>query len=148
MSTRHTVWHNIIQANNLHELSAASTIFSKEKLKRAVQWAISDSGATGHFLVENAPVTNKQVATHLITTTLPNGRSIKSTHTCNLDIPWLPHAMTETHIVPGLAHSSLISTRKFCDAGCKVSFDMDECRVYFKGQLVSTGNRDPIHKLW
>ena len=52
--------------------------------------------------------------------------------------------MTEAHIVPGLTHASLISTRKFCDAGCKVVFDEQECRVYFKKKLVLTGQRVPI----
>ena len=56
--------------------------------------------------------------------------------------------MTEAHIVPGLSHASLISTRKFCDAGCKVSFDEDECRIFYKNRLVLTGDRDPHSQLW
>ena len=56
--------------------------------------------------------------------------------------------MTEAHIVPCLAHASLISTRKFCDAGCKVMFDDDECRVYFKNELVLVGGRDADTGLW
>lgn len=58
---------------------------------------------------------------------LPDGKVIHSTHIANLDIldiPLLPDKMTECHNVPGgLAHSSLISTRKLCDAGCRVLFD-------------------------
>ena len=53
----------------------------------------------------------------------------------------MPHEMTEAHIVPGLAHSSLISTKKFCEAGCKVVFDEEECRVYYKDKLVLSGDR-------
>ena len=67
---------------------------------------------------------------------------------CNLDIPWLPDALTEAHIVPGLSHSSLISTIKFADAGCKVLFDMNKCRVNYKGALVLTGKRDEATGLW
>ena len=44
--------------------------------------------------------------------------------------------------MPGLAHASLISTRKFCDAGCNAMFDGDECRVYFRDELVLVGERD------
>ena len=83
-----------------------------------------------------------------ITITLPSGSTIQSTHTCNLDIPWLPHHVTEAHIVPGLAHSSLVSTRKFCAAGCKVAFDEDECRVYYQGRLALVGGQCPITDLW
>ena len=122
--------------------------FNTTRLKHAVEYAISDSGAAVHFLVEGAPVANLKMAENPITIMLPNGRTIQSTHTCNLDIPWLPDTMTEAHIVPGLAHSSLISRRKFCAAGCKVAFDQQECRVYHKGRLVLIGDRDEKTNLW
>ena len=141
-------WQQILQANNIHNHPNAEQMLNTTKIQRAVEWAISDSGATGHFIVEGAPIVNKRIAQFPIAIKLPDGKIIRSTHTGNLDIPWLPHGMTECHIVPGLAHSSLISTRKFCDAGCKVSFDEDECRVYYKGQLVLTGDRDPCTTLW
>ena len=71
-----------------------------------------------------------------------------STHTFNLDILWMTNHMTESHIVPGLAHALLISTRKFCEAGCKVIFDADKCRVYYKGNLVLSGGKDTNTALW
>ena len=52
------------------------------------------------------------------------------------------------HIVPGLSHSSLISTKVFCDAGCKVVFDEWECRVYYKGELMLSGGRDKKTEMW
>ena len=54
----------------------------------------------------------------------------------------MPHKMTKTRIVPGVAHLSLISTKKCCEAGCKVVFDEEECRVYYKDELVLGGGRD------
>ena len=126
MATRRSAWTTIVQANNLQQLPRSATIFNPQSLIRAVKHAISDSGATGYFLVKGAPVISTQIGAHLITITLPNGKVIQSAHTCNLDIPWLPAQMMEVHIVPGLAHASLISTRKFCDTGCKVVFDMNE----------------------
>ena len=120
-------------------LPLAESIFDKKRVTRSMEFALSDSGATGHFLVEGAHVVNKRIATKPLRITLPNDKAIQSTHTCNLDIPWLPKVMAEAHIVPGLVHASLISTRKFCDAGSKVIFDIDECRVYYKGELVLSG---------
>ena len=114
----------------------------------AIEYTISDSGATGHFLVEGAPVTNVQVADNPISITIPNGKRMTSTRTCNLDIPWLPNHVTEAYIVPGLAHASLISTRKYCDAGCKVIFDANECKIYYKGKLVLAGSKDKNMALW
>ena len=140
--TRHKALRALFKEGNVEWKKVAT-----KKLVANVAWAISDSGATGHFVVEGAPVVNKKTATNPITITLPSGSTIRSTHTCNLDIPWLPHQVTEAHIVPGLAHSSLISTRKFCAAGCKVAFDEDECRVYYRGRLALVGGRCPITDL-
>jgi hypothetical protein len=121
---------------------------SNKRLVANMAWAILDSGATGHFVVEVAPVINKQSASKPITITLPSGSTIRSTHTCNLDIPWLPNHVTKAHIVPGLAHLSPISTCKFCAAGCRVAFNKEECRVYYKGKLALFGDRCPITDLW
>ena len=91
MSTRSNTWNALIQAKNLQQLTIAATIFDKSKVTRAVKYAISDSSATGHFLVEGALVVNKRVAENPITITLHNIKVVQSTHTWNLDIPWLPH---------------------------------------------------------
>ncbi len=72
--------------------------------------ALSDSGATSHFIAEGGHVINKQVDHNPITITLPDGATLTSSHTCNVDIPWLRHSATKAHIVPGLSHASLLST--------------------------------------
>jgi hypothetical protein len=113
-----------------------------------ITMAISDSGATGHFLQDDAPVTNKQVAIHPIKITLPDGNKIQSTHTCNLNIPWLPDAITAGHIVPKLSHTSLLATKQFCDNGCEVTFTKKVCKVTLDGATVLEGPRDPHTKLW
>ena len=148
LPTNQQAWCNLVQQQQLHDLPNASTIFDAQKLQKTVRYALFHLGAAAHFLVEGAPVTNKKVATAPITITLPDGSQVLSSHTCNLDIPWLPDSMTEAHIVPQLAHSSLISTRKFCDAGCQVTFDENECRVYYNKELVLVGDRGTKSNLW
>ena len=110
--------------------------------------ALSDSGATSHFICEGAHVTNKRPATEPITITLPDGATLQSTHTCNVDIPWLKHEATTAHVVPGLAHASLLSTAKFCDAGYTVVFDTANCNIYDRPTLVLMGERDTTTNLW
>ena len=56
--------------------------------------------------------------------------------------------MAEAHIVPGLEHSSLISTKKFCEAEYNVVFHEQECRVYYKNELVLCGRRDKKIEIW
>jgi hypothetical protein len=138
-------WQQIIE-NNDNKISTHTEchfLFSSSYKIWKTRHLRSKCHSTGHFLVEGAPIVNKKKAKHPITITLPNGKLIHSTHTCNLDNPWLPEHITEAHIVTGLAHSSLISTRNFCDAGYKAVFDMYESRVYYYNKLVLTGNRDP-----
>ena len=94
-------------------ITNAEMIYNTKRVTRAVKHAVSYSAETGHLLIEGAPVKNEKIVNKPISITLPNGRSIRSTYTCNLGIPWLPYSMTGAHIVPGLAHLSLISTRKF-----------------------------------
>jgi hypothetical protein len=71
-----------------------------------------------------------------------------STHTAMLDCDNIPEQARHAHIVPGLHHTSLISIKALCDAGCSVVYNSDECRVYLKGKLVWTGIREPSTGLW
>ena len=138
----------MVRDNDLNQSPHSHMMFNTKRLVRLVEYALSDSGASSHFLVEGSAVVNVKAAEFPVAIKLPDGSIIYSTHTCNLDIPWLSNEMTEAHIVPGLQHSSLISTKKFCDAGCKVIFDEQECRVYYKGELVLSGGRDERTRMW
>jgi hypothetical protein len=62
---------------------------------------IADTGTTSIFIKEGTPCHNMQPATKPLTVNLPNGRQVKSTHTCKVLIPGLPHSLTG-HIVPNL----------------------------------------------
>ena len=110
--------------------------------------ALSDSGATSHFIVEGGHITNKQIALNPITITLHEGATLQSMHTCNVDIPWLHHKATTAHIVPGLAHASLLSTAHFCNASYTVYFDATFCRIYDGPTLVLEGGCNIATNLW
>ena len=53
-----------------------------------------------------------------------------------MNIPWLPESVTMAHIVPDFAHTSVILIAVLCNAGCRVTYDRDECKVYFKNRMV------------
>ena len=128
--------------DNYKQTEAANNIICNK------HWGIGDAGATGTFLLPGAPVKNLRAATTPLKILLPDGGVIKSTHQCHLDIPWLPNEATKAHIVPGLAHTSLISIKQLCDNGCTVVYDKLACKVYFKHQLVWLGQREPKTGLW
>ena len=52
----------------------------------------------------------------------PDGIKLVSTHECEIDNPRLPKAARKAHIVPGLAHTSLVSVKMLIDAGCFVTY--------------------------
>ena len=51
-------WQQILQANNIHNHPNAEQMLNTTKIQQAVEWAILDLGATGHFIVEGAPIVN------------------------------------------------------------------------------------------
>ena len=102
----------------------------------ALVTAIADAGATAHFLLPGAPVTNVQPTLYPLTINLLDGGMIKSTHTCLLDMPWIPFKARIEHIVLGLVHTSLVSISTLCDAECKVGYNDDTCDVYFNRKKV------------
>ena len=121
--SRAGAWKKTIFDNNLNDLPNADTCFNAGRIKIAVDMAVADAGATGHFVLPGTPVIDVLPTSNPITINLPDGSVIRSTHTCRINIPWLPESATRVHIVPGLAHTSLILIAVLCDAGCKVTYD-------------------------
>ena len=78
---------------------------------------IADAGATGHFGLPGTPVTDILPEITPLVIHLPDGKTIQSTYTCKLAIPWLPGEAKLAHIVPGMLHSSLVSIKFLCDSG-------------------------------
>jgi hypothetical protein len=62
--------------------------------------------------------------------------------------PWLRQEATKAHIVPGLAHASLLATAKFCDAEYTVSFDALQCKIFDGTTLVLKGECNTASNLW
>ena len=117
---------------------AASAILRTVSLtsQNRIMWAILDSGASSHFLLSAAPVHDKEIATNPLHIKLPDGTTIKSSHTANIALPQLPQMARLAHIVPGLASHSLVSVVKLCNAGCKVVMNDISCEVHYRGKPV------------
>ena len=52
--TRSEPWKNIGRENKLTGMKASTHMFNNKLLVRLVEYAISDSGTTGHFLIRAA----------------------------------------------------------------------------------------------
>ena len=42
----------------------------------------------------------------------------------------------------------IVSTKVLTDAGCKFIYDKDDCRVYFRENIVWAGGKEPTRGLW
>jgi hypothetical protein len=60
--------------------------------------AIVDSGCTSHFLLVNAPCLSKVKSQNILTIRLPNGATMESSHTAELNIPELNAAASISHV--------------------------------------------------
>jgi hypothetical protein len=113
----------------------------------AANKAIADTGATAIFIMDNAEVDNKCIATKPLKINLSDGTTIRSTHVCDIQIPGLPQTLTG-HIVPSLKIASLIGIRPLCKAGCKFVFDNEKCEVWYNGTVILAGTKDQATDLW
>jgi hypothetical protein len=111
--------------------------------------AIVDSVCTGHFLLVNAPCLSKVKYRTPLTVRLPNGATMESSHTAELDIPELNAASSKAHFPPGMANHSLLSVGELCDEGDIVTFKQASVTICDseKSQMLS-GPRDLNTGLW
>eukprot|EP00804_Cyclotella_cryptica_P024534 CCRYP_014646-RA/>CCRYP_014646-RA protein AED:0.43 eAED:0.43 QI:0/0/0/1/0/0/2/0/172 len=84
-------------------------------------YTIVDSCASDNYLTPTANIKSKASLHQPIQVTLPDKSTLRSSHTCQLDLP-LPQPTKQGYILPGMKNHSLISATKICDAGCKVVF--------------------------
>jgi hypothetical protein len=108
-----------------------------------------DSGCTGQFLLVTAPCLNKVKSRNPLTVHLPNGATMESSHTADLDIPELNAAASKAHVFPGMAYSSLLSVGQLCDEGYIVTFRQDTVTICnSKSSELLSGPRDETTGLW
>jgi hypothetical protein len=84
--------------------------------------AIVDTGTTVHFLCINIPCLNRQPTAKPITAQCPNGQTMTSAQTADLDLPYMPLKVHTAHLFPGLAQHALLSVGELCDHGCITTF--------------------------
>ena len=97
--------HHVQKAPN------AEKMINTPNIKIAVYMAVSDSGATGHFIIPGTKVSYMKISKKPLTINLQDGTQLKSTHTCEINVPRLPKEARQAHVVPGMAHTSLISIK-------------------------------------
>jgi hypothetical protein len=102
-----------------------------------------------YFLLVNAPCLNKVKSRTPLTVRLPNGATMESYHTADLDIPKLNASASKAHVFPGRAHHSLLSVGQLCDEGYIVTFQRDTVTICnSESSKLLSGPRDATTGLW
>ena len=109
---------------------------------------IADAGATGHSLQPGTPAKNIRPTNNPIRISQPDGGKLESTHKCDIYNPHLSQAERTAHIVPGLAHTPLVSIKMLLDAGCNVTYDTKNVNVFYKRNVVWMGTKECLTGLW
>jgi hypothetical protein len=124
-------------------------VFRTPPLLKTHETEILDSGCTGHFLLVNAPCLNKVKSQTPLTVRLPNGDTMESSHTAELNIPELNDDASKAHVLPGMDNHSLILIRQLCNKGYIVTFK-NASATFCNSQKfqILSGPRDLDTGLW
>jgi len=111
--------------------------------------AIADTRCTAHFFTMDTPMCNVCPTMQPITIHTPSGALLKSMHEAELNLPALPLAARQGHIVPHLAMQPLLSIGQLCNAGCDVAFTAQDIIIQHQhGNIILHGQWKPGVGLW
>jgi hypothetical protein len=84
-----------------------------------------------------------------MTVRLPNGATIESSHTAELDIPQLNAAASKAHVFSGMSNHCLLSVGQLCDEGYIVTFKQASVTICDSEKApILSGPRDLNTGLW
>lgn len=113
-----------------------------------LKMAILDLGATGNFLIINAPVCKINPNVQPLQVTLLDGNNIEAMVQGENNWPHLPPQARKAYIIPKLTGHSLISMNQLTDAGCDVIFKHDYCVIIYQNHIVMHASLCPKTQLW
>ena len=97
-----------MQGSNLRNSPQAEKMFNTSNIKIATDMAITNAQATWHLLLLGTHVMNFKPSGKPLTINLPDGTQLKSTNTCEINVPWIQKVDRIAYIVPGIAHKLLV----------------------------------------
>jgi hypothetical protein len=79
---------------------------------------------------------------------LPDGGTMRATHTAKLPIPALPYAARQAHLFPALSSGALLSIGQLCDQGYQAVFNASTVNIIKNGKTILQGQRNPTNGMW
>jgi hypothetical protein len=110
--------------------------------------AVIDTGCSSTYITRTTPYVHREVANPSVKVTLPNGESLQSSHTAQLQLhPSLPEIACRAHFFSSLT-CSLITVGQLCDSGCTATFTANSVAIVYKGETIITGKRSRTNNIW
>ena len=106
-----------------------------------------DSACTSHYIKQNTHCINKHTVNDGVTVRLPNGATMQSKATCNLDIKGLTKKGTEANIFDNM-HVNLISLGQLCDDDCVITLLKTKALVHKYNNLIMMASRNRQNGMW
>lgn len=109
----------------------------------------ADSGATNHYIREcDASVLDNVRPVHGPIVNLPNDETLQSIAQGVIPLPGISPTGRNSHILPGLTSSSLLSMGQLCDDGCEIQLTKSKIRIYKNHDIILQGKRNTEDGLW
>jgi hypothetical protein len=110
--------------------------------------AIADTGCSGHYLMMNSSCSNAKPTKNGVNVLLPDGGTMRATHTAELPIKALPYAAQQAHLFPALSSGALLSIGQLCDHGCQAIFNASTVNIIKNHKLILQGQRNLTNGMW
>ena len=99
-----------------------------------------DSGCSTNCIGDAVMCTDVHPTPNGICVGQTDASQTRSSHTCLLTTPQIPHAARKAHILPAMNNRALISVGQICDDRFRVNFN-EQLVFIRKGKLLLTGCR-------
>jgi hypothetical protein len=79
---------------------------------------------------------------------LPDGGTMRATHTNKLTIPALPYAARQAHLFLALSSGALLYIGQLCNHGCQAVFNASTVNIIKNHKTILQGQRNPTNGMW
>ena len=140
--------YNITTKNSCYFTNKQLKLINVDHTPPTAKRKITYTGSTENYVSTSTSHTNKKIAIDPIEVTIPNGDTVTSTHTCELNFPSLPKAARQAHIFPHFPAGALLSIGQLCNASCTTELDVTTLCICLQGRTILTGTLSLVTKLW
>ena len=137
----------VIKVNKTNINTSKNTCSRPNIDKQSSIECIVESGCTKHYIQKDNRLQEKP-SDETLEVILPNGQTMSSTSSTQLNIPCSSKHGKQAHIFNKLTSGNLLSVEQLCDDGYQVTFTKDQVHFNKNNDVQFTGKRQHINGMW